>query len=183
MLDKADFTKVYTPQTRQNHEGEPGTFSFYLARTWSSTTATTVQVEVSDTQATSPSTRRWSGRAPAGLSHAAQARASPDAVSESEDVRASQFDHVRRLPCTSCADRLRRSASCAPREARCSTLALAPARRAARAASARRQRSALTARNIGRRYAGDRSLFATVSPGVPGRDTAAVRFTLNRAAT
>ena len=42
---------------------------------------------------------------------------------------------------------------------------------------------ALTARNTGRRYAGDRSLFATVSPGVPGRDTAAVRFTLNRAAT
>jgi len=49
MLDRADFTKVYTPETRPNHEGEPGRFSFYLARTWSSTTATTVQVEVSDT--------------------------------------------------------------------------------------------------------------------------------------
>ncbi len=42
---------------------------------------------------------------------------------------------------------------------------------------------ALTARNTGRRYAGDRSLFATVSPGVPGRDAAAVRFTLSRTAT
>lgn len=39
---------------------------------------------------------------------------------------------------------------------------------------------ALSARNVGRRYAGDRSLFATVAPGVPGRDTAAVRFGLNR---
>lgn len=41
----------------------------------------------------------------------------------------------------------------------------------------------LAARNIGRRYAGDRSLFATVSPGVSDRDAAAVRFTLGRAAT
>ena len=49
MRDRADFTEVYTPETRQNHEGKPGTFSFYLTRTWSSTTATTVQVEVSDT--------------------------------------------------------------------------------------------------------------------------------------
>lgn len=49
MLDSADFTQVYTPETRQNHEGEPGRFSFYLARTWSANTAATVQVEVSDT--------------------------------------------------------------------------------------------------------------------------------------
>ena len=41
---------------------------------------------------------------------------------------------------------------------------------------------ALKAKNIGRRYAGDRALFATVSPGVPGRDTAVVSFALNRAA-
>ena len=40
----------------------------------------------------------------------------------------------------------------------------------------------LTAANVGRRYAGDRPLFATVSPGVPGRDTATIRFSLNRAA-
>ena len=49
MLDKAEFAKVYTPETRQNHEGEPGKFSFYLASTWNSTTVATVQVEVSDT--------------------------------------------------------------------------------------------------------------------------------------
>jgi hypothetical protein len=42
---------------------------------------------------------------------------------------------------------------------------------------------ALSTRNVGRRYAGDRSLFATVAPGVPGRDAAAVRFGLNRAST
>ena len=42
---------------------------------------------------------------------------------------------------------------------------------------------AVAARNLGRRYAGDRSLFATVAPGVPGRDTAAVSFRLERPAT
>ena len=41
---------------------------------------------------------------------------------------------------------------------------------------------ALTAWNAGRRYAGDRNLFATVSPGVAGRDTAAFSFNLNRPA-
>ncbi len=40
----------------------------------------------------------------------------------------------------------------------------------------------LAIRNAGRRYAGDRTLFATVSPGVPGRDTARVALTLPRAA-
>ncbi|HEY7731303.1 MAG TPA: N,N-dimethylformamidase beta subunit family domain-containing protein [Gaiellaceae bacterium] len=37
-------------------------------------------------------------------------------------------------------------------------------------------------RNAGRRYAGDRSLLATVSPGVGGRETAAVSFRLDRTA-
>jgi hypothetical protein len=41
---------------------------------------------------------------------------------------------------------------------------------------------AVSTKNVGRRYAGDRELFATVAPGVPGRDTAAVRFTLTRPA-
>lgn len=41
----------------------------------------------------------------------------------------------------------------------------------------------LTVRNIGRLYRGDRNLFATVAPGVPGHDTATVRFDLNRPAT
>ena len=36
----------------------------------------------------------------------------------------------------------------------------------------------VSARNAGRRYAGDRPLFATVSPGIPGRDAAAIRFRL-----
>jgi hypothetical protein len=42
---------------------------------------------------------------------------------------------------------------------------------------------ALTARNTGRRYFGDRPLLATVSPGIAGRDTAAVSFSLARRAT
>ena len=36
----------------------------------------------------------------------------------------------------------------------------------------------VSARNVGRRYAGDRPLFATVSPGIDGRDAAAIRFRL-----
>jgi hypothetical protein len=62
------------------------------------------------------------------------------------------------------------------------TLIVAP-----RAALAGGQRApaalSLSAENVGRRFAGDRSLFATVAPGIPGRDTAAVRFGLNRPAT
>jgi N,N-dimethylformamidase beta subunit-like protein len=41
----------------------------------------------------------------------------------------------------------------------------------------------LTVRNAGRRYAGDRRLFATVSPGVAGRDRATIGFKLERPAT
>ena len=41
----------------------------------------------------------------------------------------------------------------------------------------------LSVRNVGRRYVGDRRLFASVSPGVQGRDRASVRFTLDRPAT
>ncbi len=41
----------------------------------------------------------------------------------------------------------------------------------------------ISASNPGRRYGGDRSLLATVAPGVPGRDTAAIRFRLGRPAT
>ncbi len=41
----------------------------------------------------------------------------------------------------------------------------------------------LSVRNAGRRYLGDRRLYATVSPRVAGRDTATVAFNLDRAAT
>ena len=41
----------------------------------------------------------------------------------------------------------------------------------------------LSVRNAGRKYLGDRRLFATVSPGVAGRDTASVAFSLERPAT
>ncbi len=65
--------------------------------------------------------------------------------------------------------------------------ALAPSAALARAgavAGAGQDRAALalSARNVGRRYGGDRTLFATVAPGVAGRDTAAVRFGLTRPA-
>ncbi len=64
------------------------------------------------------------------------------------------------------------------------TAALAPGAALARVARGK-ARSALTlsVRNVGRRYGGDRTLFATVAPGVPGRDTAAVRFGVGRPAT
>ena len=40
----------------------------------------------------------------------------------------------------------------------------------------------LSVRNPGRQYFGDRRLFASVSPGVAGRDTASVAFSLDRPA-
>ena len=43
--------------------------------------------------------------------------------------------------------------------------------------------SRLSVRNVGRRYTGDRRLFASVSPGVRGRDRASIRFGLSRPAT
>ncbi len=62
-------------------------------------------------------------------------------------------------------------------------ISLAATTGAASAGGRRASRSlAFSARNLGRRYAGDHNLFATVSPGVPGRDTAAVEFHLNRPA-
>ncbi len=41
----------------------------------------------------------------------------------------------------------------------------------------------VSVRNIGTRYRGDRRFFASVSPGVPGRDRASIRFSLDRPAT
>ena len=61
-------------------------------------------------------------------------------------------------------------------------LALAPSRGWAAALTAPRL-IGISVRNTGGRYEGDRPLFATVSPGVFGRDTAAVSFELKRAAT
>ena len=43
--------------------------------------------------------------------------------------------------------------------------------------------ASLSVRNIGRRYHSDRRLFASVSPGVRGRDRASIRFSLDRPAT
>ena len=70
------------------------------------------------------------------------------------------------------------------RSAAGAVLLLLAAPGAARARPARVSGSlSLSARNTGRRYAGDRSLFATVAPGVPGRDRAALQFELKRSAT
>jgi hypothetical protein len=49
MRPRPDFTVVYTPSTRQNHKGEPGTFSYYLERGWSSRGPVRLQIEVRDT--------------------------------------------------------------------------------------------------------------------------------------
>jgi hypothetical protein len=53
MLPASAFDTVYTPETRQNHEGEPGRFSFYLAHAPAARTllrtARAVEVEAADT--------------------------------------------------------------------------------------------------------------------------------------
>ena len=68
--------------------------------------------------------------------------------------------------------------------ARGALIAAAVAPRVALAAGRRSSVAlALKAKNIGRRYAGDRALLRNGLPGGPGCDTAAVSFTLNRAAT
>jgi hypothetical protein len=60
-------------------------------------------------------------------------------------------------------------------------VALAPPRSLAAGLAAPRLVD-ITVRNAGRPYEGDRPLFATISPGVEGRDTAVVRFELRRSA-
>jgi hypothetical protein len=62
------------------------------------------------------------------------------------------------------------------------SLALAPRAFAAKRRTAKRT-FALAVRNAGVAYDGDGGLFATVSPGVPGRDTAKVSFNLARPAS
>lgn len=53
MLPASKFDTIYTPETRQNHEGEPGRFSFYLAHAPAARTllrdASAVEVEATDT--------------------------------------------------------------------------------------------------------------------------------------
>jgi hypothetical protein len=61
-------------------------------------------------------------------------------------------------------------------------LALAPSKSWAAVMSAPRL-VGISVRNAGRRYEGDRPLFATISPGIAGRDTAVVSFELKRGAT
>jgi hypothetical protein len=48
-LFEAGFPSVYTTRTRQNHEGQPGQYCFYLQRSSALGASATVQVEVSDT--------------------------------------------------------------------------------------------------------------------------------------
>lgn len=51
MLDRNAFSAVYAPETRQNHEGRPGTFAFYLSRSWRPGDGTHhIRVEASDTR-------------------------------------------------------------------------------------------------------------------------------------
>ncbi len=62
-------------------------------------------------------------------------------------------------------------------------LAAAPRGLASRTRATAPRLFRITIRNTGASYAGDRRLLATVSPGVRGRDAAAVDFFLERAAT
>jgi hypothetical protein len=47
MLDRSRFSKIYTPETRQNHRGEAGCFSFYLVHGFTGRNVT-VEIRVSD---------------------------------------------------------------------------------------------------------------------------------------
>jgi Peptidase family M23 len=49
MLPKSIYGTVYTPGTRQNHKGEPGSFRFYLARSWKLLGTHRIDVAASDT--------------------------------------------------------------------------------------------------------------------------------------
>jgi hypothetical protein len=49
MLPKSAYGTIYTPRTRQNHKGKPGSFEFYLARRWSLSGLHRIDVEASDT--------------------------------------------------------------------------------------------------------------------------------------
>jgi hypothetical protein len=49
MLPKSAYGTVYAPGTRQNHKGEPGSFRFYLARSWRLSGVHRIDVEASDT--------------------------------------------------------------------------------------------------------------------------------------
>ena len=94
----------------------------------------------------------------------------------SRSVAAKQIDHLPRLPCRACS---RRSPRPPPERGAAAIVLLVVA--PGKAAAAMRGTGAalgVSARNVGRRYAGDRPLFATVSPGIPGRDAAAIRFRL-----
>jgi hypothetical protein len=48
MLPRSAFGTVYTPATRQNHKGEPGRFSFYLARNWRATGVRRIDLQAAD---------------------------------------------------------------------------------------------------------------------------------------
>lgn len=51
MLPQSRFASVYAPQTRQNHEGKPGVFRFYVARGWKPADGSyRVEVAASDTR-------------------------------------------------------------------------------------------------------------------------------------
>lgn len=51
LLDRSRFGSVYAPETRQNHEGEPGEFAFFLTRGWRPADGTyRIEVQAADTR-------------------------------------------------------------------------------------------------------------------------------------
>jgi hypothetical protein len=51
MLDRSLFASVYAPETRQNHESEPGSYAFFLSHDWRPADGTyRIEVEASDTR-------------------------------------------------------------------------------------------------------------------------------------
>ena len=51
MLDQAQFSSIYTPETQQNHKGQAGVFCFYLTQSWKPADGPyQVEVQASDTR-------------------------------------------------------------------------------------------------------------------------------------
>ena len=51
MLDQTQFHSIYTPETQQNHKGQPGIFCFYLSQSWKPSDGSyEIEVQASDTR-------------------------------------------------------------------------------------------------------------------------------------
>ena len=159
------FDTVFAPWTRQNHPGARGRYRVLLAHDWDSRGLPdgrhTLEVEAIDTR----------GNLVCSLT----------VFSSPTDSDPLTFRLARRLRCGARDPRRHRTRLLELVALAAGALFVDPKVALARLRAPSLAR--LSVRNIGRRYSGDRRLFASVSPGVKGRDRASIRFALDRPAT